>query len=210
MKKIPLLLLLLSSASWATFLPYVSPSTATVGAASGTIVNTNGLVVSSTSWNTPYSTDGHIAGQTGDVMGRTFVSGCPFGVLVSSYSIGIATMTSRTTNSGAAGTGIEGVLISSGTAPNPYFNLVGCVFANTSSTATVIIESPTSTIASRLPIGLAGIGTPPQGLPYNCVTPWFRSAPFSETYMYVKGTASAGIQQPITVDMRCVGYYSPL
>lgn len=172
-------------------------STGTVGTSSGTAVNINGLVVSSGAVPFPYG-DGKIQNQLGDNMGRTLVSGCPFGITVSSYATGISTITLHN------GVALEGVLFSSGTGTNPYFYLAGCEFHNMVSSGTVIIESPANTLTSRRPIAVTAAPSPPEGIAINCQNPTWRSAPFTDTWIYIKATTVSD-----QGDMYCVGYYGP-
>lgn len=171
----------------------------TVGNSSGTVAMQLGLNVSSTSVPTPTYTDGKIMIWTGTPLGQALVTGVPFGITISSYGTGVTTMTA------VSATGSEGVLFSTPTAIGSTFTYIcGCEFANTVSTGTVIIESPTNTIASRFPIGLQASPTP-QGFWPGCTNPFYRSAPFSNIYIYVKGTSAV----PLIADFRCLAYQGP-
>ena len=134
--------------------------------------------------------------QAGTNIGQGLVTGVPFGLVQSTYAIGIASITTPTS--------AEGVLVSSAGAAT-YTYLCGCVFTNTTATnGTVFIQSPGGSTTNLIAIGVPANDVP-AGLWPGCENPFFRSPPNSSIYLYqnVSTTANQAIYA------RCNYYQGP-
>jgi hypothetical protein len=167
------------------------------GTASGNPLQ-SGLEVTSTTIPTA-QIDGKMIYAAGTNIGQALVTGVPWGIIKTTYSVIISsTQAPSIANFG------EAVLVSSAGA-NTYTYLCGCVFTNTTATAgSVFIESPAGAVADRIPIGLPASNVP-SGLFPGCTNPFFRSAANSTTYIYQTVSASAAQ----LINMYCTYYQGP-
>jgi len=184
-------------------------STGTVGVATPTVVNMNGLGVSSTTMPGAIG-DGKTQIWAGDNIGRGYVTGLGMGVQISSYNTTISSATSGiAANTG--GSPAELVLFSSA-GVNTYTYLCYCTFTSTVATGgQVFIESPAATTAStngaggRFSFGVPGSNQYTGITQGGCMNPFFRSAPNANIYIYQ--TFDAAHSEPVT--FRCQGYTGP-
>lgn len=155
----------------------------------------NGLRASSTTIPTAVS-DGQNIYQAGTNIGQALVTGIPYGLTLSTYTIAITT---SQVGNGATG---ESVLISSGGA-SKYTYLCGCTVVNSSTTNTaIILESPQGSPANRYPLA-AQANYVQSGVWPGCENPFFRSAPNSNIDIFQLAA------NPMSIFLQCQYYVGP-
>lgn len=160
-------------------------------AASGAAASGNpmqvGVRVTSTTVPTAAS-DGQEIYQASDNMGRTLVSGMPWGVISSTYS------TVMSSNGVLGGNFIGGQILVSSAGASTRTYLCGCTFTNTTATTNeAVIMSPPGLIGAITKTHLIGIPASfvPSGYRHDCGNPFFASAINSNIGIYQSQTAGA-------------------
>jgi len=130
--------------------------------------------------------DGNPVAHAGTNIGQALVTGIPYGVILSTYTLGIS---SSQTGAGAGDTGSgshgEVVLVSSGGTTNGFTYLCGCVFISTGSATAnggIFLQSPAGSTTNVMPFPLTATTTPT--IWPGCMNPFYRSQWNSNIYIY--------------------------
>lgn len=162
------------------------------------------LRVSSTTIPTVVN-DGAAVPPIGTNIGQLAVTGVPYGVILSTYMVGISSAQTGAGDGSVPGLKGETVLISSGGTTNGYTYLCGCVFVSTGATTSVggiFLQSPAASNKGIFPFPLSATISPT--IWPGCTNPFFRSEWNSNIYIYQ--TVFTGNEQ---VTGRCQYYQGP-
>lgn len=137
----------------------------------------------------------------GSNIGQVLVTGMPWGLVLSTYSIFMS-------SSGMATNGVGGSVLVSSPAANTRTYLCGCTFTNTTATPNeAVFTSPPGVVGGIVKTHFIGIPASfvPSGYRHDCVNPFFASAIASNIGIYQSQTAGGNA----AIHYACTYYQAP-